>query len=74
MLKNAEMMKIGRMITIFIIIPTLLESPAPKGTVIKKIWPTMPMRVRRILRQEKILERQILPEVFLLQLTGPTWI
>ena len=74
MLKKAEMMKIGRMITIFIIIPTLLESPAPNGTVIKKIWPTMPIRVRRILRQEKILERQILPEVFLLQLTGPTWI
>ena len=71
MLKEAEMMNGMRLIIILIIIPTLLESPAPNGTVIKKIWLTMPMSERRILRLEKILERQILPEVLLVQLAGP---
>ena len=72
MLKEAEMMNGITLIIILIIIPTLLESPAPKGTVIKKIWLTMPMSERRILRLEKILETQILPEVLLVQLAGPT--
>ena len=57
---------------VLIIIPTLLESPAPNATVIRKIWPPMPMRERRILRLEQIFERQIFSEVLLVQLAGPT--
>ena len=71
MLKEAEMMNGITLIIILIIIPTLLESPAPNATVMRKIWPTMPMSERRIFRLENIFERQILPEVLLVQLAGP---
>ena len=47
MLKEAKMMNGMRLIIILIIIPTLLESPAPNATVNKKIWPTIPMSERR---------------------------